>query len=148
MAGGRKDDDGKLRYDLNPVSAEYALASVLTFGARKYGDNNWREGIAYSRLIAASKRHFEKWRAGETYDEESGLPHLWHLLTDIAFLIEYEAFPEHYAEFDDRFEAARRERRMTKKREELADRLREWNERRILDEEEVDQYRTGGGCCA
>ena len=39
---GRKDDDGKLRYDLIPPLALEEVVRVLTFGAEKYGPNNWR----------------------------------------------------------------------------------------------------------
>lgn len=85
-----KFDTHKLRYDLIPSSTTLALASVLTYGARKYKPNNWREVDDLNRYVAAAMRHFEAYRSGEDCDEESGMSHLWHALTNIAFLIELE----------------------------------------------------------
>jgi len=82
-----KFDTGKLRYSLIPPEATKALASVLTYGAKKYKPNNWREVNDTARYVDALYRHLEAWRAGEQFDEESKLPHLEHALTNIAFLI-------------------------------------------------------------
>jgi len=90
MMAGRKDDNDKLRMDLIPTEAVEALAEVLTMGAKKYDDHNWREGIKYSRVIAALKRHLTSWEGGEVFDEESGLNHMAHVLCNAAFLITYE----------------------------------------------------------
>jgi len=87
MSGGNHYDDGKVRLDLIPVGAIYALGDVLTYGSTKYGDRNWEKGIKYSRLFASTLRHLFKWWAGEDLDKESGLPHLAHALTNIAMLI-------------------------------------------------------------
>lgn len=76
---GRKDDQEKPRMDLIDADAIEGLAKVLTFGAKKYAANNWRGGISYSRLIAASLRHTFAILRGERYDTESGLPHVDHL---------------------------------------------------------------------
>lgn len=85
-----KFDTDKLRYDLIPPSSTKALAEVLTYGAKKYKPNNWRQGDK-DRYIAAAMRHLEAWRAGEKTDEESGLPHLAHLMTNVAFLLELDS---------------------------------------------------------
>ena len=42
---GVKHDGGKPRVELVPPSLMIAVGSVLAFGAKKYGDNNWRRGI-------------------------------------------------------------------------------------------------------
>ena len=81
-----KHDNDKLRYDLIPTEAMAALASVLTYGAKKYDANNWRQVDDPARYIAALHRHLEAWRGGENTDAESGLPHLHHALTNLAFL--------------------------------------------------------------
>ena len=62
------------------------LASVLTFGAKKYAANNWRGGISYSRLISAAYRHLGSLNNGEDLDEESGLGHVFHLACCVMFL--------------------------------------------------------------
>ena len=58
---GTKNDIGKLRMDLIPLEAEEALATVLTHGAKKYGDHNWRGGIQYHRIYGAMRRHLLAW---------------------------------------------------------------------------------------
>lgn len=85
---GKKYDNGKLRYDLIPPEVIEALATVLTYGSDKYGDNNW-QGLedANRRYYAALMRHVESWRKGEEQDQESGLKHLSHVLCNAAFLL-------------------------------------------------------------
>lgn len=86
-----KFDKNKLRYDLIPTESAKAEAEVLTYGAKKYKANNWKRADDTSRYTAALYRHLEAWRAGELIDKESGLSHLAHAKTNIAFLIWFEA---------------------------------------------------------
>ena len=86
---GLKHDGGKTRLDLLPPEAIRALGEVLTYGAAKYGPNNWR-GVEAFRYEAALLRHWLAWREGEWLDAESGLPHLWHVLCNAAFLVALE----------------------------------------------------------
>ena len=85
----KKYDQEKLRMDLIPASSFIALAEVLTYGAKKYGANSW-QGLPdfENRYYGALLRHLIAWREGELNDAESGLPHLWHAIANIAFLIE------------------------------------------------------------
>jgi len=85
-----KFDTDKLRYDLVPPSAFEGLAKVLTYGAKKYKPNNWKNTDDLDRYVAALYRHLEAWRKGEQCDEESGLKHLEHALTNVAFLLELD----------------------------------------------------------
>lgn len=85
-----KFDTDKLRYDLIPPEAMKALAEVLTYGAKKYKPGNWKNAPDLDRYTAALYRHLEAWRSGEEFDEESGLPHLAHALTNVAFLVYFE----------------------------------------------------------
>ena len=66
-----------------------AIAEVMTYGANKYGDNNW-QGVETDRYYAALMRHLQAWRKGELVDEESGLHHLKHALCNIAFILSKE----------------------------------------------------------
>lgn len=91
-----KFDTSKLRYDLIPPSSTRALASVLTYGAKKYKPGNWKMVDAPDRYIAATMRHFEAYRNGEINDLESNMPHLWHVMTNIAFLIDLDYKPGAY----------------------------------------------------
>ena len=88
---GRKDDLGKLRYDLLPPNALREVVKVLTHGASKYAPNNWQVvDDAKARYTAALMRHFEAWRDGETLDLDSHLPHLAHAACNALFLLWFE----------------------------------------------------------
>ncbi len=90
-AAGVKHDGGKARWDLLPLRAAGAVVDVLTFGARKYDDENWRRVPRLRRrYFAAALRHLVAWRMGERLDAESGLPHLAHAATCLFFLLEHE----------------------------------------------------------
>lgn len=82
-----KFDKGKLRYSLIPPIIIKALASVLTYGAKKYKPNNWQNVDDTDRYWDALYRHLEARREGEIFDKESKLPHLWHAITNIGFII-------------------------------------------------------------
>lgn len=103
MSGGVKYDNAKPRISLIPAVALWEESKVLTFGAQKYESHNWRKGIYYERLINAALRHLLSFSAGENLDPESGLHHLAHARCCLGFLMEYEAFPQFYAQYDDRF---------------------------------------------
>jgi len=99
--GGTKKDSGKLRLDLIPPEIHIALASILQFGAEKYGDYNWQKGICFSRVYAALERHLQNYRLGGHTDLESGKPTLWHALCELAFLVYYDYYYDKYEVFDD-----------------------------------------------
>jgi hypothetical protein len=77
--GGNKYDTGKPPMALLDAPFLEGVASVLGFGANKYAAHNWRNGIAYSRLVSAAYRHLGAINAGEDIDPESGLSHAYHL---------------------------------------------------------------------
>ena len=84
---GIKNDQQKLRYDLLPVEPLEALVAVLTYGASKYADNNWKYVTPFDdRYYAAALRHLTAWRKGEELDKESGMPHLAHAMCCLVFL--------------------------------------------------------------
>ena len=91
MSDDLKFDGGKLRLDLVPTEAMTALAQILTDGAQKYGARSWERGMEWSRVYAALQRHLIAWWSGQDIDTESGHPHLWHVLTNAAFLAAYES---------------------------------------------------------
>lgn len=109
---GRKDDQGKDRFELLPPEPLFAIARVLTFGAKKYADRNWERGMAWGRPFGAMMRHMWCWwgGAGPTtksfllgeLDDETGFSHLWHAGCCLFFLISYE---ERKIGFDDRLTA-------------------------------------------
>ena len=85
-----KADQGKPCPSLCPVSLIEAVTSVRMFGLQKYHDpDNWKM-VEPQRYRDALYRHWLAYLKGERYDQESGLPHLWHLACNAAFLIEME----------------------------------------------------------
>ena len=86
-----KADGGKLRPTLCPTEIIWAITAIREYGCKKYHDpDNWKR-VEPDRYRAAAYRHWLAYVAGQKNDEESGLPHLWHLACNIAFLIEMES---------------------------------------------------------
>jgi len=90
LYGAKKFDSNKPRMDLLSVDAMVAIANIMGMGAKKYGDQNWRQGFAYSRLYAACQRHLTSWWNGDNLDDESGKSHLHHAACCLMMLIEHE----------------------------------------------------------
>lgn len=90
-AQGAKADAGKVQLTLCPTEIIKAIARVRMFGTIKYGDrDNWQM-VEAQRYRDAAYRHWLAYLADPCgVDDESGLPHLWHLACDIAFLIELD----------------------------------------------------------
>lgn len=85
-----KADGGKQRPLLVPTSLLRAVMAIREYGCQKYHDpDNWKR-VEPERYKNAAYRHWLAYLDGEWADEESGLPHLWHLACNIAFLIELE----------------------------------------------------------
>ena len=86
-----KADKGKPQLTLVPRQIIFDIAKVREYGNNKYHDpDNWKT-VEKERYRDAAFRHFLAYLddpQGE--DEESGLPHLWHLACNIAFLCEME----------------------------------------------------------
>lgn len=100
----QKFDGEKPRMDLLDRYAIEQLAAVLTFGARKYAAHNWRNGLEYSRLVAAALRHIHAFNDGEDLDPESGLPHAAHAMCCLMFLL---GTMKHRPDMDDRWTAVK-----------------------------------------
>lgn len=98
--GGTKHDQDKPRIELVDPEFIEGVASVLTFGARKYAAHNWRSGIDASRLIGAAYRHLGAFNKGEDLDPESGQSHLFHAACCLQFL---SWTLKHKPEHDDRY---------------------------------------------
>lgn len=88
-----KQDAGKPRLTLVPMSIVWDIAKVREYGCKKYPDggvDNWRQ-VAPERYREAAFRHFLRYLDDpQGVDEESGLPHRWHLETNLAFLAALE----------------------------------------------------------
>lgn len=84
-----KKDNGKPRLDLVPLEILEPLARVREFAVKKYGQDGieaWRE-ISDDRLLAALLRHLVTYQKNHNaLDEESGLPAIYHVAINAAFL--------------------------------------------------------------
>ena len=86
-----KADAGKPRLTLVPSEMIRNVAAIREYGNQKYTDpDSWRD-VEVQRYRDAAYRHWLAY-ADDPHglDEESGLPHLWHLMCNGAFLCELE----------------------------------------------------------
>jgi hypothetical protein len=103
-----KYDNDKIPMALVPAEAIEKVAKVLSFGATKYGANNWRDdghSTPYTRTYSSILRHLSAWSKGEDIDPESGQEHLAHATTQLMILMIHQA--EH-PESDDRYNTTRK----------------------------------------
>ena len=87
-----KKDAGKLQLTLVPTQIINDIARIRMYGVEKYKDpENWKR-VEIERYKDAAFRHWLAYLNNPaSVDEESGLPHLWHLACIIAFLCDMEA---------------------------------------------------------
>jgi hypothetical protein len=97
---GIKYDSGKPPMELLSSEALTQIAKVMGKGAEKYGAQNWRNGLEWSRVIGAALRHLTSFNNGEDLDPETGLSHLAHAGCCVMFLLEYI---KTHPELDDRY---------------------------------------------
>jgi Domain of unknown function (DUF5664) len=84
-----KYDIGKPQLGLIPRAGLEHEARAFAYGAKKYGKNNYKSGMGYSRLIDATLRHIMAFASGEDLDPESNLLHLGHAKANLSMLLHY-----------------------------------------------------------
>jgi len=86
-----KYDSGKPQLRLVPRFILTAIAKVREYGIQKYKtENSWKK-VEPERYRDALFRHFILYLDDPYgFDNESKLPHLWHMACNIAFLCELE----------------------------------------------------------
>lgn len=91
---GKKYDKGKNRMGLvlqGFSNALWEVGRVGTFGANKYGENNWMYlDNAKNRYKDALFRHLFQYMQGKDLDDESGIKHLSHACWNCLALLEFE----------------------------------------------------------
>lgn len=90
---GKKYDQKKPRWSLLPYKEVEKIVDILTFGAEKYDDDNWKivpDGL--DRYKSALMRHLAAYFDGEEMDPESGCTHLAHAGCNLLFLMWLEKY--------------------------------------------------------
>jgi len=84
---GAKSDAGKLKLSDVPPELIEAVAKVREYGNRKYVDpDNWKR-VDPEKFHDALLRHaLHSWADWRAVDEESGLPAIFHIACNAAFL--------------------------------------------------------------
>ena len=86
-----KADEGKPCLSLVPCEIIRCIARVREFGSQKYKDSNSWQKVSLERYRNALYRHLLEYiEDPNKLDDESNLPHLWHIACNVAFLCELE----------------------------------------------------------
>lgn len=86
-----KFDQDKPRLDLVPPDSIIAIGTIMTHGISKYKEGAWRTVEPYRYRGALMRHLLEYLRNPKSIDKDSGYPHLWHCIANLAFLCELEA---------------------------------------------------------
>ena len=88
---GVKYDSDKPRWELVPFRAMKEVVEVLTYGSKKYSDDNWKiVPDARKRYVSAAFRHLTDWADGDKKDKETGKSHLAHAICCLLYLLWFE----------------------------------------------------------
>ena len=82
-----KETSGKLNLSLVPPEIMNAVAHIREYGCKKYASpDNWKD-VPPEKFNQAMQRHvLACWNDWTAIDEESGMPHIWHIACNVAFL--------------------------------------------------------------
>ena len=89
MNTGKKYDQQKPRFSLIPPISIIHIVNVLEYGAKKYGDDNYKHvEDSHTRYLDAMMRHYLWGEAlDEQVDSESNLPHIAHMASCLIFIL-------------------------------------------------------------
>ena len=68
----RNNDVEHLRYDLIPPCASRELAEIFAEGAKRHGDNNWKNGMPEGVILNHAIEHLMKWMEGDRSEKHLG----------------------------------------------------------------------------
>lgn len=96
MAGGVNPKDligvKKAPVRLVPPALVIGAAPVMALGAKKYGPYNWRDyPVKLSVYLEAIERHYLAVKDGQWLDPESGEPHVAHIASCVAIILDAQA---------------------------------------------------------
>lgn len=78
-------NEDKLRWSLVDWKSMEPMIQVLEFGAKKYEEDNWKKPMDKKQILNSAMRHLIAMMNGEEIDQESGLPHVGHLMCNAMF---------------------------------------------------------------
>lgn len=85
-----KADKGKPRPSLVPPALIRGVDAIREYGCNKYNNpDNWRNVEAQRYWEAALRHAISAWNDWTAVDEESGMPNIWHMACNLAFLMQY-----------------------------------------------------------
>lgn len=73
---------GKLQWHLVDFDSLKPLVEVLMYGAQKYSPDNWKKGMDLNVILDCLQRHTVELMQGRPIDQESGKPHIGHVLAN------------------------------------------------------------------
>lgn len=86
-----KQKTGKPVLTLVPVDILWAIEKIREYGLQKYSDpDNWKVVDAQDYWEAVLRHTVKAWGDFHALDEESGMPHIWHIACNLAFIIALE----------------------------------------------------------
>ena len=85
---GAKDKFGKSSLSIIPLEPTLKVSRVFSYGAKKYGLNNWRKGHRQLDLLDSCLRHVYSHIEGFDLDAESGLSHLSHAAANLFIIMQ------------------------------------------------------------
>lgn len=89
VSTGVKHDKGKAQLSTVSYESVSGEARAMEYGLHKYGRNNYKGGMDWSRLIDAALRHIYQFSSKQDIDDESKLNHLYHAKASLGMLIYY-----------------------------------------------------------
>ncbi len=78
-------NEGKPKWTLVHFESMVPLVRILEYGAKKYAPYNWKKPMSRSDILDSMQRHMAKLIDGDENDEESGLPHIGHIMANAMF---------------------------------------------------------------
>lgn len=88
---GRKENKGKIRPNLLPITELKEVIKVFEYGVEKYSINNWKYvKDPINEYSNALSRHLLDYLEGEKKASDSNLPHLAHICANALILMWFE----------------------------------------------------------
>lgn len=85
-------EDGQVKPLVQAIPARVILqvGDIFSFGGEKYYRDKWvKEPTTIDARLGSAQRHILKYQAGTPLDDESGMSHLTHAITQLMMAQEY-----------------------------------------------------------